>query len=86
MKNVGPESSPTEFIWTVQPIYVMKTLVQRLPLESVHCLYSNIYVMNKVGPETSSTACTLLVQAIYVKKNVGPEIFPTACTWPVKPI
>jgi hypothetical protein len=34
----------------------------------------------KIGPDTSPTACTWFVEPIYVMKKVGPETSPTACT------
>jgi hypothetical protein len=38
-KNIVPETSPTTSIWLVQPIYMMKKLVQRHPVEPVKGMY-----------------------------------------------
>jgi hypothetical protein len=42
--------------------------------------YIYIYMMKKVGPETSAGGSTWPVKPIYVMKKVGPETSPTAST------
>jgi hypothetical protein len=83
-------------------------MLQKLPLISVHGMYSlyvydekswsrdfhysstwpvwPIYMMKKVGHETSPWASTWPVRPKYMTKKVGPETFLTAASWPVQPI
>jgi hypothetical protein len=67
--------------WPVQPTYIMKNLLQRLPLLLVHRL-----AMKKVPPQISLTVCTWLVQTIYEMKNVAPQTFPIVSKWLVQTI